>query len=290
MQDTKIEIAYRHCEQLANSHYENFPVASRFLPKQIRRPIAVIYAFARTADDMADEGNAPATLRIQALEAYGRQLDHLNQSLDPVFIALSHVMQQHDLPLQLFHDLLSAFKMDVTKHRYASFEELLVYCRHSANPIGRLLVYLNRRVSDQNLQLADAICTALQLINFYQDLQQDYQENNRIYLPQDEMQSYGVTEQHFKRLDSDTAMQKLMRFQVQRACDMLLSGWPLATILPARMGFELKMVVAGGLRICEKLLNNKDVFTRPRLSKSDWLKMAWRATIPAQSIYTQPIP
>lgn len=136
MQDTDLEKAYRHCEQLVRSHYENFPVASWFLPKHIRRPIAVIYAFARTADDLADEGDASPEQRIQRLEAYGQQLNTITNSHDPVFIALAHVIQAQQLPVQLFHDLLTAFKMDVTKKRYADFPELLFYCQHSANLSG----------------------------------------------------------------------------------------------------------------------------------------------------------
>lgn len=282
MQDSKLEKAYRYCEQLVRSHYENFPVASWFLPRHIRRPIAVIYAFARTADDIADEGDAPAEQRIQQLDQYGQQLDSMTDSDNPVFIALAHVIQQHQLPVQLLHDLLTAFKMDISKKRYANFSELLYYCQHSANPIGRLLVHLNRRASDEAMHYADHICTALQLINFYQDLLQDYQENGRIYIPLDEMQQYAVTEQHFKGKISDKAMQAMMAFQIQRAHDMLLSGRQLGTMLPGRMGFEVRMIIAGGLRICEKLINHSgDVFTRPRLSKRDGLVMFWQATIRA---------
>ena len=278
MQDSQLENALRHCERMVQSHYENFPVASWFLPKRLRQPIAVIYAFARTADDLADEGELAPQTRIQQLEEYGRQLDNIEQSSDPIFIALSHVIQTHRLPVQLFHDLLTAFKMDITKRRYADFNELLYYCRHSANPIGRLLVHLNDKTSEQNLHDADQICTALQLINFYQDLEQDYEENNRIYLPQDEMQQYGVTEQQIKSLITDSAMQQLVQFQVRRAREMLLSGRGLGRILPGRMGFELRMVIAGGLIVCNKLLNNNDnVFARPRLDKPDWLKMFWLA-------------
>ncbi len=278
MQDPELEKAYRHCEHLTRNHYENFPVASWFLPKALRRPITVIYAFARHADDLADEGDAPAAQRLQQLQEYGQQLDNITASKDPVFIALHDVIRQHQLPLQLFRDLLTAFKMDVSKKRYADFEDLLFYCRHSANPIGRLLVHLNRRVTDQTLHDADQICTALQLINFYQDLAQDYRENGRIYLPLDEMQQFGVSEDHIQSQRSDSAMQGLMAFQIQRARDMLLSGRQLGTMLPGRMGFELRMVIAGGLRIAHKLINNNgNVFARPRLNRLDWLSMVWHA-------------
>ena len=290
MQGTELEKAYRYCERRVRQHYENFPVASWFLPRQIRRPIAVIYAFARTADDLADEGEASPAQRIQQLEDYAQQLATRANSNDPVFIALTDVMQQAQLPEQLFFDLLTAFKMDISKKRYASFDELQFYCQHSANPIGRLLVHLNQCVSDQALYCADQICTALQLINFYQDLAQDYHENDRIYIPQDEMQDFGVGEQHFKAQISDKAMQDLMAYQIQRARDRLLSGVQLGTILPGRMGFELRMVIAGGLQICNKLINNNgNVFSRPRLNKLDWLIIAWQATTNRFPDYTKPI-
>ncbi len=280
MQDTRLEKAYQHCEQIVRDHYENFPVASWFLPKHLRRPIAVIYAFARTADDLADEGEIPAEQRIQQLKQYGQQLDSITDHQAPIFIALAHVIQQHQLPVQLFHDLLTAFKMDISKKRYADFSELQFYCQLSANPIGRLLVHLNQHVSDEAIQHADAICTALQLINFYQDLLQDYSENERIYIPLEEMQQYAVTENHFKMQISDSAMQNLMTFQIQRAQDMLVSGKQLGTILTGRMGFELRMIIAGGLLICKKLTNNNgNVFARPRLNKRDGLSMLWHATM-----------
>lgn len=277
MQEITLEAAYRHCVQLARSHYENFPVASWLLPRRLRLPIAVIYAFARTADDIADEGDTPVEQRIQRLEAYEHRLEAQHHR-DPVFLALAQVIRQYDLPLQPFHELLTAFKMDVRNTRYADFSDVLHYCRHSANPIGHLLLYLNKRVSVQAIRYSDAVCTALQLINFYQDLAQDYRENNRIYIPQDEMRRHGVTEDHFKSCISDRPMQVLMHNQVQRAREMLLSGRELGTILPGRMGFEARMVIAGGVRICEKLTNNNgNVFSRPRLNKYDWLIMFWQA-------------
>lgn len=277
MQDTILENAFRHCEQQVRRHYENFPVASWFLPKHLRRPIAVIYAFARQADDIADEGQASAEQRLQQLENYQHQLRN-EKTEDPVFIALQYVIRTYSLPTELFTDLLTAFKMDTHTKRYTDFGELLNYCRYSANPIGRLLVHLNHCTANQALEYADQICTALQLINFYQDLEQDYQENGRIYLPQDEMQQYGVSERHIREKRSDKSMRDLMSFQIRRARDMLLSGKQLGTMLPGRMGFELRMVIAGGRRICEKLLNNRgNVFTRPRLNKRDWLIMFWQS-------------
>ena len=279
MQDDKLENAYQFCENIVRHHYENFPVASWFLPSELRRPIAVIYAFARTADDMADEGALDNKQRLSALEEYEKNLSNLTASGDPVFIALSDVIQTFHLPLELFHDLIAAFKQDTQVNRYQTFEDILLYCQKSANPIGRLLLYLNGQVSEKNLILSDSICAALQLINFYQDLAQDYHENKRIYIPLDEMQKYGVDENIFSAQKTDQKLNALMHHQVIRAREMLLSGRELGTIMKGRVGFEMRMVIAGGLIICEKLLNNtENAFARPRLNKLDILTMCIKAT------------
>lgn len=278
--DTNIEAAYQHCLALATSHYENFPVASWLLPKYLRRPIAVIYAFARTADDFADEGELAPGERIAKLDAYGAALEAIaagEPATDPVFIALADVIARHALPLQLFQDLLTAFRMDVTTTRYADFDAVLHYCRHSANPVGRLLLHLSHQATPDNLRDADAVCTALQLINFWQDLAQDYQENRRIYLPQDDMARYGVTEQHLRDQISDTAMAALMAAQRQRTRSLMLSGAPLGTRLPGRLGWEIRLTIAGGLGVLDALARQQNLFSRPRLRRRDWLRLAGRA-------------
>ena len=276
---TQIQDAYDFCLQKVRSHYENFPVASWFLPRRLRLPIAVIYAFARSADDFADEGDLSEQQRLGLLNEYGNKLNNMTgQNDDPIFIALRDVINKHDLPLQLLHDLLTAFRMDVTKKQFKDFSELQYYCQHSANPIGRLLMHLNNTVTDEIMAYSDQTCTALQLINFYQDLAQDYAENNRIYIPQDEMQQYGVTEAHFRLQNSDTAMQTLMEFQIQRAQAMLLSGAELGRILSGRIGYEIRMVTEGGLYICQKLMqHNNNLFARPRLNTADWMRIALHA-------------
>ena len=273
--------AYRFCLHKARSHYENFPVASWFLPRRLRLPIAVIYAFARSADDLADEGDLDQAQRLHRLDDYRDRLNHPNtQQSDPIFLALNDVVKKHDLPIQLLYDLLTAFRMDVTKKRYKDFTELQDYCRHSANPIGRLLLHLNQTSSDEALYYSDRICTALQLINFCQDLAQDYTEHQRIYIPQDEMQHYGVTEQHFRTQRADSAMQQLMAFQVQRAGEMLLSGSELGKMLPGRLGLEIRMVTAGGRLVCQKLMqHDNNPFARPRLNKTDWLRLTLHALL-----------
>ncbi len=278
-----LEQAYQHCQSIAARHYENFPVASRLLPKKLRRPISVIYAFARNADDFADEGELSKARRHQKLDDYSAKLSAIENAQavdDPVFIALADVIRRHALPPALFHDLLNAFKMDVDKSRFANIDELLSYCRYSANPVGRLLLLLNGAATPENLRCSDAICSALQLINFYQDLQQDYHEQGRIYLPLDEMQQFGVSEDHLQQARSDAAMQALMTQQFQRARALLQQGAPLGQRLPGRFGLELRMIIHGGARVLDKLRQHHgDVFRRPRLGKTDMLAIMAKALL-----------
>jgi squalene synthase HpnC len=278
-----LEDAYRHCLRLTRGHYENFPVASRLLPRRLQRPIAVIYAFARSADDFADEGDLSAEARLAKLDDYVAILDALREHRpagDPVFIALGDVIDRHALPLEPFYDLLAAFRQDVTKHRYADFAEVLAYCRCSANPVGRLVLYLFNEATAENLRDADAVCTALQLINFWQDLAQDYDENNRIYLPQDEMAACNVTEAHLAAHRSDGALRNLLDLQIERARRLLLSGAALGTRLKGRLGLEIRATVCGGLCVLDALARRDDLFARPRLRRSDWLRILGRALFP----------
>jgi squalene synthase HpnC len=281
MKKETLENAYAECIKMAQSHYENFPVASRLLPKHLRRPIAVIYAFARRADDFADEGKLTQDERLALLSGFTQELDVIqqgHQSEDFTFIALADVIKNNQLPVSLFHDLLTAFKMDVVKNRFTNFGEVMDYCRYSANPVGRLLLHLNDAASPQNLGYSDAVCSALQLINFLQDISQDLEENNRIYLPRDEMQKFGVTEDDIRNKITNPATRHLIEFQIRRALKLLQSGAPLGKILKGRMGFELRMTIMGGSRILYKL--NKqydDVFSRPRLSKWDYIWIVWKA-------------
>ncbi len=279
--------AYAHCMRMARSHYENFPVASVFLPKHLREPISVIYAFARTADDFADEGDALPAVRLAQLNAYVSHLDTLKLGAkvnDPIFIALDDVIKKHALPLELFYDLLTAFSMDVTKHRYATQAEVLHYCSYSANPVGRLLLYLYNLATPVNLAQSDAVCSALQIINFLQDITQDYHEQGRIYFPQDDMARYGVSEEHIRTAHTDAAMRALMNHVIDRTREMMLFGAPLGSVLPGRIGFELRMTIQGGLRILNALQAQHDnVFARPRLGMGDWLKMIVAASFKKQT-------
>jgi squalene synthase HpnC len=262
-------------------HYENFPVASILLPAALRPAVEVIYAFARSADDLADEGDATPQQRITALSAYEYELDLIaaNQPTNtPLFQSLKKIIEQYALPLQPFRDLLSAFKQDVGTARYPTFDALLDYCRRSANPVGTLMLHLYGKADENNLRASDAICSALQLINFWQDVAIDW-DKQRIYLPQEDMNRFGVTESHIAQQNKDAAWRNLMQFEVQRARNMILSGAPLALRLPGRIGWELRLVVQGGLRILECIeAADYDVFRhRPKLGKTDWLILLWRA-------------
>jgi len=258
-------------------HYENFPVASLLLPAHLRPAVAAIYAFARSADDFADEGDLSPEKRLRLLAGYQAELDRIEcgEPTDhPIFQRLRPHIEAHHLPLQLFRDLLDAFIQDVSKDRYADFNELIDYCRRSANPVGRLLLHLFDAATPENLRRSDAICSALQLINHWQDVGIDIGKNanGRIYLPQDELARFNVTEDMLRCRVTSADFLRLMRFQVERARALMLSGAALGRDLPGRIGLEIRVIVAGGLRILDKIESaGYDVFNRrPVLGVFDW--------------------
>jgi squalene synthase HpnC len=262
-------------------HYENFPVASLLLPRRLRSPIETIYRFARSADDIADEGTAANDVRLAELSVYRAELDGIARGETPqapLFREVARIVREHALPLGLFRDLLDAFSQDVTKKRYANFAELVDYCRRSANPVGRLLLHLFKRTSEPDLAGSDAVCTALQLINFWQDIELDFAKG-RIYLPQDEMAARAVSERHIAERRCDAAWRSLLAFQVERSRAMIVGGLPLARSLPGRIGLEIRATIQGGLRILEKIERvHYDVFRRrPVLGALDWPLVLLRA-------------
>jgi len=262
-------------------HYENFPVASILLPARLRPAVEAIYGFARSADDIADEGNAAAEQRLAGLDAYEEELDRIaadEPALEPLFARLAVVVREYVLPLQPLRDLLSAFRQDVVQHEYADFAALLDYCRRSANPVGALMLHLYGAATEQNLRDSDAICSALQLINFWQDVAID-RDKARCYLPREDLDRFGVSAAQIARGECDPRWRALMRFEVERARAMMLAGAPLALRLPGRIGWELRLVVQGGLRILERIeAADYDVFARrPTLGPVDWGIMLWRA-------------
>lgn len=265
-------------------HYENFPVASIALPARLRAPVRAIYAFARAADDFADEGDHPAEWRLARLAEYHAHLHALErgEAVDhPVFRALAPHIRAFGLPFQPFHDLLAAFEQDCTKTRYADFGEVMGYCRRSANPIGRLLLALYGDGDPKHQAWSDGICSALQLINFLQDIALDWQKG-RVYLPQDEMARFGVSEQQIAEGRVDALWQQFMKTQIERARKMLQAGAPLGRALPGRLGLEMRLIILGGSRILEKLHASRgDVFKqRPALTAADWPAMVWKALFP----------
>ncbi len=273
---------------LSQTHYENFPVASHFLPKHLRNPIALIYTFARQADDFADEGHHKPATRLANLQGFKEQLDLIknnSKTKSPFFTEFGNMIREHNLPLVPFYDLLDAFGQDVTKTRYANFFELLDYCRRSANPIGALLLHLFGKATPDNLIYSNQVCTALQLINFYQDVAIDFENDfhrSRIYLCQDEMHEFGITEAQIASQHVNKNWEKFMLFNIERAQTMLNQGKPLERILPGRIGLEMRMIIGGGDRILYKLRNVRgDVFKhRPQLKAWDWPLILLKSLLP----------
>ena len=267
------------------THYENFPVASWLCPAHLRPAIAAIYAFARTADDIADEGSASADERLRDLAAFRADLQAAGRGVPPsarwprVFYPLGDAIDRFRLPVPLLDDLLRAFEQDVAKTRdgagYASRAELIDYCGRSANPVGRLLLHLYGVHDAQALARSDAICSALQLINFWQDLGVDI-PRGRFYLPEDRCAALGVNPRSLDQTPQATA---LIEENVRWARGLMREGSPLVHQVPGRAGWELRLVVQGGLRILDKIeaLRYRTLKTRPRLHAWDLPVMLWRA-------------
>ncbi len=266
---------------MAVAHYENFPVASVLLPAPLRPAVKAIYAFARSADDIADEGDASSDKRLAALNKYEMELDAIAEgqiAVTPLFRDLQAVIIQYQLPMAPFKDLLSAFKQDVVTTRYEDHRQVLDYCSRSANPVGTLMLHLYQAANQENLHDSDSICSALQLTNFLQDVAIDW-DKERIYLPQKDMREFGVHPSHIARQTKEPVWGHLMQYEINRCRQLMLSGAPLAGRLSGRIGWELRLVIQGGLRILERIEQvNGDVFRkRPKLGPVDWVIIAWRA-------------
>jgi len=292
---------------MAVNHYENFPVASLLLPRALRGAVRDIYRFARSADDIADEGRADAASRLAQLAAYRAQLQRIDAGQEPeaalaaIFAPLARTIARHRLPITPFADLLSAFEQDVrmsaTSARYDDDAALLDYCARSANPVGRLMLHLYGARDPAHLPLSDAICTGLQLTNFWQDVALDWQKG-RVYLPRDALARHRVTEDEIARhcrscvstartisASIPSAWTALLAERCAQARALLHCGAPLAGRLPGRIGLELRLVVQGGLRILQRIdACRGDVFRRrPTLGARDWPILLWRACQPIPS-------
>lgn len=288
---SQLESAYHAAEKIALEHYENFPVGSIFLPKTLRKPICVIYAFARSADDIADEGDDTATVRLEKLECYWQALEAMEKdslakdrsntimfntssyTSPPLFFALQDVINSHKLPYSLFFDLLKAFKQDVIKQDYQSYDEILQYCNYSANPIGRLLLHLTNNVTEENLSASDSICTALQLINFIQDLHSDLTLRNRCYFPLNEMLKLGIHKNDLLSQKNSNSISFFINDQIVRAKKSLEQGTILVARIRGLFGFELRLIIAAAHHIIETLLKRTIVYERPSIRFWHWPKI-----------------
>ena len=273
-------------------HYENFPVASWLCPARLRPTVAALYHYARSADDIADEGDASPDQRLAELAAYRTELERALAGQPPAdprwsgqFAALTRAIATHRLPAKPLHDLLDAFEQDVrytaANTRYADTAALLDYCRRSADPVGRLLLHLYGVHDEPSLRQSDAICSALQLINFWQDLGLDLRRG-RHYLPLDALARHGVDEAALLAADEpqqDAAARALLDELTQQARALMQAGAPLATRLPGRLGWELRLVVQGGLRVLDKIerLQHRTWRQRPKLGAADLPRLLWRA-------------
>jgi squalene synthase HpnC len=278
--------AFAFCERLTRAHYENFPVGSLLIPAALRRHVYSIYAFARTADDFADEGYEQGEVaeaeRLAALQRWEAQLDECYQgrAANPIFVALAETVRELQLPAQLFRDLLAAFKQDVVKRRYADFDEVLDYCRCSANPVGRLILRLFGYRDARLDELSDQICTALQLANFWQDVAVDIQKD-RVYLPQTELAQFGVTVDDLRAGRCTANYRALLKFQVERTRALLLQGQALPSQVSGRLALELRLTWHGGMRILE-LIERQSYDTlsaRPKITGFDKALLLARALL-----------
>jgi squalene synthase HpnC len=294
-----VDEAYALCGRLANTHYENFPVASRLVPRSMRPHVAAVYAYARNADDIADEGDAPIALRHQRLDEW---LDRLRHAVDghgqpaslaapataldvgmaahapAIFLAVGHTIHTCELPLSLFEDLVSAFRQDITVHRYASWPSLLDYCRRSANPVGRLVLRIGGWREPMLDEASDAVCTALQLTNFWQDLAVDWRRG-RLYVPAEEHVAAGATLDALDREEWTAAWEAALTRCAQRTRELFARGRAVADGVGGRLRWELRATWLGGMRILDRLeASGFDVFhERPRLGARDVPAIVWRS-------------
>ena len=261
---------------LSKNHYENFPVVSFLIPKHLRKDVAVIYWFARTADDFADEGNLLPEERLKKLNDFEDRLTSLLKGNygNNIESVLDKTIKERNLTPKYFYDLLKAFKQDVVKKSYKNFEELLDYCNYSANPVGRLILELNNIRNDEAFCYSDKICSALQLTNFYQDLKIDYLKG-RIYLPEDEMAGFMTGKKVFELNENSLNLSKLLKFNIDRTRKMFEEGRGLLKFLKGRLKYEIKWTILGGEEILNKIERNnyKVLKDRPKLNKFDFVKL-----------------
>ena len=269
------ELSFRYCLRLARAHPENFFIGSLFLPRSKRRHLAAVYAYARLADDIAD-GDLPAHEKLAALDCWEERLDGCLRGLatHPVFVALGETIRECELPVAPLRDLLRAFRHDAAFRPFATFTELLAYCRNSANPVGRVVLSLFGYRDEERWQLSDHICTALQLTNFWQDLGVDL-ASGRLYLPLEDLDRFGVSRGALEAGGSPRSLPELLRFEVERTRELFARGLPLADHVSRRVAREVRMFASGGLTILKHIEEGgySPVKRRPRLTARDKLRL-----------------
>jgi squalene synthase HpnC len=274
--------ARQYCARLARSHYENFHVVTFLLPARLRQDFYNVYAYCRWADDLGDEAGDPERA-TRLLELWREQLaacysalrtPHSAIRLHPVFVALAETIRGHDIPPQPFYDLITAFQQDQRVTRYPTYADVLGYCRYSANPVGRLVLYLCGYGDEERQRLSDFTCTALQLANFWQDVRVDL-EKGRVYIPLEDIERFGYSEEALGRLEFNARFGELMHFEVERARDLFLAGLPLAERVDRRLAADIELFSRGGLAILERIeQRGYDVLSeRPALTGRDKLRL-----------------
>ena len=284
MRDTLIDSSFKYCEQIAKGHYENFPVASLLLPKEKRKYVYAIYAFARAADDFADEEGIEggAAKRLALLDEWNGKLRdcYSGKAYDPIFIALAKTVEDNRIPIEPLENLLNAFRQDVVKQRYTRFEELLDYCKNSANPVGRLVLMIFGCHDEEFFKYSDKICTALQLTNFWQDIEVDLRKE-RIYLPAEDITKFGYSYKELELKQENESFRSLVKFEVERTKKIFDEGRKLIDMTAAagkelkKLSKELKLTWNGGTTILKKIeeINYNVLNQRPRISGFDKIKI-----------------
>ncbi len=272
--------SFDFCSKIALEHYENFPVGSWLIPREKRKYLHAIYAFARTADDFADEGIYNEEERTRLLADWEKRLDECltGNPHHPVFISLREAIEKFHIPSGLLRDLITAFKMDTVNKRYMAMSDVLNYCRYSANPVGRIVLFLFEHREPELHRLSDFICTALQLTNFWQDIAIDL-EKDRIYIPQEDMERFGYTVSDLKSHTLNDSFRSLLSNEIEYTRDLFNNGRHLNTIVRKGLAIELRVIWSGGMKILEKIeRNGYDIFNkRPVITTVDKIKILSRA-------------
>lgn len=274
--------AEEYCRRLARTHYENFSVATWFLPQRLRQPFFNIYAYCRISDDLGDEVGDPAA-SLQLLDQWEEELEacYAGQPRHPVFVALAGTVKQFDIPKQEFANLLKAFRQDQTIRRYETFDDLLGYCLNSANPVGHLVLYLCSYRDAERQELSDFTCTGLQLANFWQDVSLDYDGKDRIYLPLEDLRRFGVSQDDLKQHQNTAAFRQMMKFEVERARDWFRHGEPLISKVDRELALDIELFTRGGQEILNAIeaQDYAVLGRRPSISKVRKLALVARAAL-----------